>query len=91
MTIRWLPRATDDLEEILACVEEHLSAFYDDTAEDIFHAIDSLEEMPFRGKPTKKPAIRQLVLPRLPYSIFYKLKDDTIVILYIRHGARKPR
>jgi plasmid stabilization system protein ParE len=91
MTIRWLPRATTDLEEILAYVAENLPAFYDDTTEAIFNAIDSLEEMPFRGKPTKKPNIRQLVLPRLPYSIFYKLKDDTIEIRYIRHGARKPR
>ena len=91
MTIRWLPSATTDLEEILTYVAEHLPTFYDDTAEGILHAIDSLEKMPFRGKPSKRPDTRQLVLPRLPYSIFYALKNDTIEIRSIRHAARRPR
>jgi plasmid stabilization system protein ParE len=27
---------------------------------------------------------------RYPYLVFYTLGDDEIVILHVRHGARKP-
>jgi plasmid stabilization system protein ParE len=34
--------------------------------------------------------VRVLPVGRYPYLVFYTLRDDEIVILHIRHGARAP-
>jgi plasmid stabilization system protein ParE len=32
--------------------------------------------------------VRELVLSPLPYLVAYRIQDETIEILYIRHGAQ---
>jgi plasmid stabilization system protein ParE len=38
----------------------------------------------------ERPGMRVVPLVRYPYKIFYRVLDDRVKILHIRHTARKP-
>jgi toxin ParE1/3/4 len=88
MRLVWLPSAADDLEEIYEYLQENLSDYIPRTMNEIYGAAQSLKHTPFRGRRGREQGVRELVLPRLPYTIFYRVENQTIEVLYIRHGAR---
>jgi toxin ParE1/3/4 len=58
------------------------------TAQNIYEHIEELVTFPNRGRIGRREGTRELVLAPLPYIVVYRLKDSTIEILQIRHGAR---
>jgi plasmid stabilization system protein ParE len=36
------------------------------------------------------PGMRVVALVRYPFSVFYRIVDDTVRIVHIRHAARRP-
>ena len=38
----------------------------------------------------QRPGVRVMPLIRYPYKIFYRIVDDTVRILHIRHTSRRP-
>jgi toxin ParE1/3/4 len=38
----------------------------------------------------QRPAVRVIPLGRYPYLIFYSASEDELIILHVRHGARRP-
>ena len=58
-------------------------------ADALFDAGDSLEQFPHRGRPVRKTELREL-LSVDPYIIRYEVVGDDVVILRVRHGARRP-
>ena len=38
----------------------------------------------------QRPGVRVVPLIRYPYKIFYRILDDTVRILHIRHTSRRP-
>lgn len=58
----------------------------------ILSAIDQLENYPRSGKKTEFGMLRQLVVPQTPYSVFYRLRPEAVVLAGIVHGAmRRPK
>jgi len=58
-------------------------------AEALFAAGDSLVNFPHRGRPVRGTAMRELVSVS-PYIIRYRVERDEVVILRVRHSARRP-
>lgn len=56
-------------------------------AQRLRHAAESLGENPARGRPAG--ALRELTTVP-PYLIRYRISDDTVQIVRIRHGAQRP-
>jgi toxin ParE1/3/4 len=50
---------------------------------------DSLVNFPHRGRPVRGTNMRELVTA-YPYIIRYRVEGDDVVILRIRHTARRP-
>lgn len=50
---------------------------------------DSLEHFPNRGRPTLH-GMRELATAP-PYLLGYEVTGDAVTILYVRHGAQRPR
>jgi plasmid stabilization system protein ParE len=51
--------------------------------------IQLIAEFPGAGRGLdQRPAVRVMPIGRYPYLVFYTLRDDEIVVLHIRHGAR---
>jgi toxin ParE1/3/4 len=87
MRLVWVPSAVADLEEIHDYLRDNYPRYLHRTMNEIYRAVQSLKQMPFRGRPGREPGIREYVMPKLPYIIFYRT-NLAVEILYIRHGAR---
>jgi toxin ParE1/3/4 len=88
MRIRWTPAAAEDLEHIKEYLTEHLPEFAESTVLEIYEAVRSLKAMPRRGRVGRVEGTRELVLARLPYIVAYRLKEYSVEILHIFHGAQ---
>ena len=54
----------------------------------IVHAIDLLAEHPFIGRMSDEPGVRIKITPPYPYKIYYRVHEDEVDILHVRHMAR---
>lgn len=48
-----------------------------------------LSSNPFIGRKGEIKGTRELVIPRTPYIVAYRVGDDRIEILFVQHGARE--
>jgi toxin ParE1/3/4 len=88
MEIRWTPEATSNLEQIgLRIAFDNPEAALK-TGTTVFERIEQLVNFPHRGRMGRDAGARELVLAPLPYIAVYRVKDSTIEILHIRHGAQ---
>lgn len=53
-------------------------------------AIDGLQDFPRLGTPIDAQGRYRLPLRHYPYAIFYRTARNEVLILHIRHGARRP-
>jgi len=88
MRVRWTLAAADDLEAISDYLARHLPAFANSTIQELYQAILTLRSIPNRGRPGREEGTRELVLPRLPYIVVYRVKENDVEILHIYHGAQ---
>jgi toxin ParE1/3/4 len=88
--IRWSPEAAEHLSEIHHYLEQHRPSLADSTIRELFEGISALEQVPYRGRPGKRPSTRELVFPDLPYVAVYRIKDEFVEIVRIRHTSRRP-
>ena len=86
----WSPEAIDNLAALRAYIEQ------DDPAAArrvVLHIIEGVETLlpdnPEMGRPGRVPGTRELVIPRTPFIVPYRLVGDTIQVLRVFHGARK--
>jgi toxin ParE1/3/4 len=90
MRIRWTEPATADLTGICDYIEEQAGAERARRiALAIYEGADSLGRFPQRGRPGRKPGTRELVIPRLPYLVIYRIRGDVVEITRILHGAQR--
>lgn len=89
MRIRWTAPAADDLEHIKDYLQEHYPHFAQSTILRIYESIRSLKNSPRRGRLGRRSGTRELVLTPLPYIVVYRIKDETVEVLHIRHGAQE--
>jgi toxin ParE1/3/4 len=89
MKIIWTPRAADDLEYVV----NEISADRPDAAlrvaAKIYNHILMLATMPNMGRIGDLPGTRELVFSPWPYIAVYRVSEDAVRILRIRHGAQQ--
>lgn len=89
VTVRFDERAERDAEATVEWYEQQqpgLGAEFIDTLEE---TIVGLTEHP-RMYPEVEPDIRRALTGKFPYSIYYQLYDNEIVILAVLHTRRAP-
>jgi toxin ParE1/3/4 len=90
MTIVWSPEAIEDLISLRAYVAEESPAGERRIALRILHAVEHLlPDNPHMGRPGRVPGTRELVIPRTPYIVPYRVQREVIQILRVYHGARR--
>jgi toxin ParE1/3/4 len=52
-------------------------------------AVNRLADFPALGRPGRKPGTRELVIPRLPYIVIYRVRGERVQILRVLHTARE--
>ena len=90
MMIRWSPQAINDLAALRAYIAE------DDPAAAqrvVLHVVSSIEQLvakhPHMGRAGRVSGTRELVVPRTPYIVPYRIRNNRLQVLRVYHGARK--
>lgn len=52
--------------------------------------IDLIARHPGVGRAVEqRPGVRSLPVGKYPYQVYYQWEDDMVVVLHVRHGARR--
>jgi toxin ParE1/3/4 len=90
MTPVWSPEAIEDFASLRAYIERDDRAAARRVALHIVRNIETLlSQHPDMGRPGRVPGTRELVIPRTPFIVPYRLQGDTIQVLRVFHGARR--
>jgi plasmid stabilization system protein ParE len=90
MKIRYTPSGFSDRERIFNYLRERSPAGARKVMAQIRSATAQLGEHPYSGYRTEDGDIRVKFIGRYPYKLFYRVRDDTVEIVHIRHTARRP-
>ncbi|MGC2778558.1 MAG: type II toxin-antitoxin system RelE/ParE family toxin [Bradyrhizobium sp.] len=90
MTPVWSPEAIADLVALRAYIAQDDPAAAQRVALHIIRNVETLlSGHPEMGRLGRVPGTRELVIPRTPYIVPYRLVDDTLQILRVFHRARR--
>jgi toxin ParE1/3/4 len=90
MNIFWSPEAIQDLISLRAYIAEESPAGAQRVALRILHDVENLlPTNPHMGRAGRAPGTRELVIPRTPYIVPYRVQHGTIEILRVYHAARR--
>jgi plasmid stabilization system protein ParE len=89
MRVRYTATALAEAEAILSYIAERNSSAAAAVRERIERTIATLAVVPEMAQLTDEPGVRRMPLRSYPYLIFYTVDDDELVILHVRHGARR--
>ena len=91
MTLRFTPRARDDLREIMDYIAKENPTGADRVGRAIFDACALIAARPHLGiRNARAPELRSRLVTRYPYRIHYFVEDANVWIVHIRHSARRP-
>jgi toxin ParE1/3/4 len=86
----WSPEAIGDLAALRAYIEQDDPAAAQRIALHIIRNVETLlPNNPEMGRSGRVPGTRELVIPRTPFIVPYRLVGNTIQVLRIFHGARR--
>ena len=89
MEIRWSVPAVEDLERICARIERDNPEAARRVAKIIYEGCAQLKDFPSLGRSSSRMSgRRELAFPPLPYIAVYRIKNDSVEISRIFHGAQ---
>jgi toxin ParE1/3/4 len=91
MNLIWLPVALREIEAATSYIGRQNLAAAQNVNRRIREAAQRLAALPISGRAGRRPGIRELVIPGLPYLLIYRLRSDGVEILRLFHTARDPR
>jgi addiction module RelE/StbE family toxin len=89
MKVRYTETALAEIAEILAYISERNATAAAAVVARVEHLIRDLSQAPKMAQQTDAPGVRRPPLGRYPYVIFYTIEAEEVVILHVRHGARR--
>jgi plasmid stabilization system protein ParE len=90
MRVRYTPQAFSDRERIFDYLHERSPGGAGRVLTSIRETVRLLGEHPYSGYKTNDPEVRVKFVVRYPYKIFYRVRDDVVEIVHIRHTSRRP-
>ena len=87
--LTWHPEAVTDLETIYAYISRDSPAVAQAFVERVVAAIERLRDFPRSGRivpETRNDVIREVLVG--PYRVVYRIVDQDIQIVMVRHGAQ---
>lgn len=90
MRVLYTETALAEVEEIYSYIAANNSAAADVVKAQIEHTVALIGTLPKIGRIKYRQFVRMLPVRRYPqYLIFYAIEPDQVVILNVRHGARR--
>jgi toxin ParE1/3/4 len=88
--VRYTPRAVADRESIFQYLSERSPRGASNVMAAIVAASNQLRDTPETGIATAFPSIRVIRARRYPYNIYYRIRDEFVELIHIRHTSRRP-
>jgi toxin ParE1/3/4 len=86
----WAPEAIDDLASLRVFIAEDNPAAAQRVIFHILHNVESLlSKHPEMGRPGRVPGTRELVIPKTPFIVPYRIQGNAIQVLRAYHSARR--
>jgi toxin ParE1/3/4 len=90
MKVRYTDAALAEIEEIFSYIAKHDSRAAERVIGYIGHTIELIENFPKLGHVKYRQIVRMLPVRRYPqYLVFYAIQENEVVILNVRHAARR--
>jgi toxin ParE1/3/4 len=90
MTLQWSPESIHDLIALRAHIAEHDPAAAKRVALHILYYVEYLLlENPKLGAPGRVPGTRELVIPKTPYIVPYRVRGSRIEIARVYRTSRR--
>jgi toxin ParE1/3/4 len=91
MRIEYSKRALQDLRKIAAEARAYGPEVAEAVEERLRYLIDHIRREP-DGAPRldERPDVRVIPLVKYPYKIFYRITENAVRILHVRHTFRRP-
>ena len=90
MNILWSPEAIEDLTSLRAHIAQDDPVAARGVALHFIHNFEQLlPDNPQMGRPGRVPGTRELVIPKTPFIVPYRLHRNAIQIMRVYHGARR--
>jgi plasmid stabilization system protein ParE len=90
MSVRYTPRAFGDLESVRSYVAQHNPAAAGRVIALIERMVARLADFPEAGQRSDEFDARVISSARYPYRVYYRIVSGEVIILHIRHTARRP-
>jgi toxin ParE1/3/4 len=90
MKIRYAETALAEVEQIFSYIAEHNRSAAIDLRDRIERTVGALAEIPEMAQATDDPGVRRMPVTSYPYVVFYTVEANELVVLHVRHGARRP-
>jgi plasmid stabilization system protein ParE len=90
MIVRYRARALANIDDIYAYLHERNPRGAQSVLRAILEGVDLIGARPLASPSTQRAGIRVKLITRYSYKIFYRIVDDTVVIIHIRHMSRRP-
>ncbi len=85
--MKWMEPALDDLESIRAYIERDKPRAAREMARRIIKSVENIPSNPYMGRVGRVRGTREWVMPGTSYIVAYKVRDETLEVLRILHGA----
>jgi toxin ParE1/3/4 len=89
MRVRWLRAALANLNAEAEYIAQDNPAAATRTVAAIVKASQHLKTHPTLGRPGRVPGTRELLVPRTPYIVPYRVRGHAVELLRVFHASRK--
>jgi plasmid stabilization system protein ParE len=89
MRVRYTETAFAELEDIFSYIAQHNRTAAAEVVARVEALTRRLAYFPHMSRPKFKPEVRMMPVGRYPFLVFYRIEADEVVILSVRHAARK--
>ena len=89
MKIVWSPEALFDLADLRAYIAEDNPVAARQVVVAILDATELVANYPASGRPGRVPKTRELVIPKIPIIVPYRVRGKVLEVLRIYHQARR--
>ncbi|WP_342148495.1 type II toxin-antitoxin system RelE/ParE family toxin [Methylorubrum sp. SB2] len=90
MRLRLTTPAARQLDRVLTYIAQHNPQGARNVQERLSDVLNVLLHHPYAGHRTARPGIHRMVVSPYPYAVTYRVMGDEIVVLGVRHTARRP-
>jgi toxin ParE1/3/4 len=91
MKVIWSRRAISHLRKLRGYIEQDNPKAANQVAKRILESVERLEKFPNAGRPGRIAGTRELVIPRTPYLIPYRIRRQTVEIIAVFYGRQRWR